>query len=75
MQDDYNGAFEAVEHLIKNGYGRIAHIAGSKGLTFTQKRLQDTLKHLKNITSRYVRNGLFIPAFRRKAVKKIRMNY
>src|ERR1700704_3617248 len=25
MQADYNGAFEAVEHLIKNGYTRIAH--------------------------------------------------
>src|SRR5690606_31466438 len=28
MQDDYNGAFEGVEHLINNGYQKIAHIAG-----------------------------------------------
>lgn len=40
MQDDHNGAFEAVEHLIKKGYRRIAHIAGPKGLSFTQKRLR-----------------------------------
>jgi len=46
MQDDYNGAFEAVEHLIKNGYKRIAHIAGPKGLTFTQRRLQGYLDAL-----------------------------
>ncbi|MFD1631278.1 LacI family DNA-binding transcriptional regulator [Pseudopedobacter beijingensis] len=39
MQDDYNGAFEAVEHLIERGYTKIAHIAGPKGLTFTEKRL------------------------------------
>ena len=47
MQDDYNGAFEAVEHLIKNGYRRIAHIAGPKELTFTQKRLQGYIDALK----------------------------
>lgn len=40
MQDDYNGAFEAVEHLISNGYSRIAHIAGPKGLSFTGARLR-----------------------------------
>ena len=40
MQDDYNGAFEAVEHLVKKGYRRIAHIAGPRELTFTKKRLQ-----------------------------------
>jgi len=40
MQDDYNGAFEAVEHLISNGYTRIAHIAGPKGLSFTEARLR-----------------------------------
>ena len=41
------GAFEAVEHLIKNGYRRIAHIAGPKELTFTQKRLQGYIDALK----------------------------
>jgi LacI family transcriptional regulator len=46
MQDDHNGAFEAVEHLIKKGYRRIAHIAGPKGLTFTQKRLRGYLDAL-----------------------------
>ncbi len=39
-QDDYNGAFEAVEHLIKNGYQRIAHISGPKGFPVTEKREQ-----------------------------------
>lgn len=38
MQDDFNGAFEAVEHLISNGYSRIAHITGPGNLELTAKR-------------------------------------
>lgn len=47
MQDDYNGAFEAVEHLVQMGYSKIAHIAGPKGLDFTEKRLTGYLDALK----------------------------
>jgi len=38
MQDDFNGAFEAVEHLIRSGYSRIAHITGPANLQLTAKR-------------------------------------
>ncbi|MGM9509763.1 LacI family DNA-binding transcriptional regulator [Larkinella sp. GY13] len=38
MQDDYHGAYAATQHLIDQGYRRIAHLAGPAGLTFTQKR-------------------------------------
>jgi LacI family transcriptional regulator len=47
MQDDYHGAFEAVKHLIENGYRRIAHISAAKELTITQKRLQGYLDALQ----------------------------
>jgi LacI family transcriptional regulator len=47
MQDDYDGAFTAVEHLIENGYNKIAHIAGPKGLSFTEKRLQGYIAALQ----------------------------
>lgn len=39
MQDDFNGAYEATNHLIMQGYSRIAHIAGPEGQLFTKKRL------------------------------------
>lgn len=58
MQDDFNGAFEAVEHLILNGYERIAHIAGPKGLLFTERRLQGYLsalaKHKIDVKKEYI---------------------
>jgi LacI family transcriptional regulator len=47
MQDDYYGAFAAVEHLIENGYTKIAHIAGHQGLTFTKDRVQGYCDALK----------------------------
>ncbi|WP_343746397.1 LacI family DNA-binding transcriptional regulator [Chitinophaga sp.] len=47
MQDDYNGAFEATEHLIAKGYRRIAHIAGPQGLTFTGNRQRGYLDALR----------------------------
>ncbi|RZJ23603.1 MAG: LacI family transcriptional regulator [Acinetobacter sp.] len=37
--DDYEGAFNAVEHLIEIGKKRIAHFAGPKSLSISNKRL------------------------------------
>ena len=37
--DDYSGAFNAVEHLIKRGKRRIAHLAGPATLQISRKRL------------------------------------
>lgn len=36
--DDYKWAFNAVEHLIRQGYKRIAHLAGPKRLLLSQER-------------------------------------
>lgn len=38
--DDYNGAFNAVEHLIQQGYKRIAHLAGPQNLQIGKERLR-----------------------------------
>jgi DNA-binding LacI/PurR family transcriptional regulator len=48
--DDYDGAFRAVEHLIKRKKKRIAHLAGPDTLSMSVKRLQgyrDALKKNK----------------------------
>lgn len=49
LVNDYEGAFKAVEHLIENGYRRIAHIGGPSVLRISHNRLkgyQDALmKH------------------------------
>lgn len=46
-QNDFGGAFMAVEHLIKNGYREIAHIAGPLTLSFTKERVRGYLAALK----------------------------
>jgi DNA-binding LacI/PurR family transcriptional regulator len=45
--DDYEGAFEAVEHLISTGKKRIAHLAGPNTLAISKKRLNGYLDALK----------------------------
>jgi len=45
--DNIQGAFSAVEHLIKLGHKRVAMITGLKGVTTTQERIQGYLEALK----------------------------
>lgn len=45
--DDYKGAFLATEHLIKNGYGRIAHVLGPQHIKGFQDRYSGYLGALK----------------------------
>lgn len=47
MQNDFEGAFIAVEHLIKNGYRKIAHIGGPQGLSFSINRLNGYISAIK----------------------------
>lgn len=44
--DDRKWAFKAVEHLIKCGYRKIAHLAGNENLSVTKGRLQGYLDAL-----------------------------
>ncbi|WP_337040431.1 LacI family DNA-binding transcriptional regulator [Emticicia sp. 17c] len=46
--DDYQGAYIAVEHLIKMGCKRIAHLKGPNGTSVSEKRLEGYLDALKN---------------------------
>ena len=48
ISDDYNGAFEAVSHLVENGYQRIAHIGSDDKHSIGLDRrngYRDALKH------------------------------
>jgi LacI family transcriptional regulator len=38
--DDYHGAFAAVEHLIRTGRRRIAHLKGPNGMAVTEQRFR-----------------------------------
>lgn len=44
--DDFKGAFLATEHLIKQGYKRIAHITAAQHITIGNSRLQGYKKAL-----------------------------
>lgn len=48
MQDDFNGAYKAVRHLIQSGYKKIAHITGPADLLLTEKRMGGYLSALKD---------------------------
>ena len=46
--DDYNGAYQAVKHLIEQGYKRITHLAGPKNLAISKKRKAGYMAALKD---------------------------
>lgn len=48
MIDDYKGGFLATEHLIKQGYRRIAHVLGQQHLTIFKDRLNGYRAALKH---------------------------
>ena len=47
LVDDYDGAFQAVEYLIKSGCKDIAHLSGPMNLSTTKHRLQGYLDALE----------------------------
>ena len=47
LVDDYDGAFQAVDYLVKTGCKKIAHIGGPLNLSTTKHRLKGYLDALK----------------------------
>jgi LacI family transcriptional regulator len=47
VTDNFKGAYEATEHLIQNGFERIAAVAGSEFLSITRERLAGYTEALK----------------------------
>ena len=58
--DDYKWAYKAVEHLIKQGYKRIAHLMGPENLLVSKKRKEGYLTALKDY-SLEINEELIIP--------------
>ncbi|MCR9015794.1 LacI family DNA-binding transcriptional regulator [Aquiflexum gelatinilyticum] len=58
--DDFEGAYNAVNHLIKQGYKKIAHIRGRKNVKNANERYEGYLKALKDhhveITENWVKS-------------------
>ena len=76
LVDDYDGAFQAVEYLIKTGCENIAHITGPSNLSISQHRFQGYLDAMKkhNITiddQMVVSVNGFTPEFGVQAAKKL----
>jgi LacI family transcriptional regulator len=63
MQDDYSGAFEATEHLVSQGYVKIAHLAGPSDIAMTERRLKGYLdaleKHRIPVRKKFIINSGF----------------
>jgi len=60
LVDDYDGAFQAVDYLIKSGCKRVAHIGGPLNLSTTKHRLEGYLDALKEnnmpIDNKYIKH-------------------
>jgi LacI family transcriptional regulator len=46
--NDYDGAYQAVTHLISQGYKKIVHLAGPKNLTISKKRREGYIQALED---------------------------
>ncbi len=74
--DDYKGAYESVEHLIRNGYKRIAHFAGPQHHNIYSQRKLGYLEALKNngfeIDEEIIFHNTIVQETGYKAMQKIR---
>lgn len=78
IADNEGGAFNGTEHLIKNGYKKIAHITSSTHLSITKERLngyRNALTHYniepKEVYIKYCNHGGMIQEEIEKAVKEL----
>lgn len=76
LVDDYDGAFQAVDYLVRTGCNRIAHISGPSNLSTSAHRLKGYLDALKKNNRAIdqeliVEVGGFSPDFGVEAGKKL----
>ncbi len=56
MVDDFDGGYQATDHLIKQGYTNIAHLAGPSNLEITRQRKMGYKKALEDHGLRFSEN-------------------
>lgn len=78
VSNNFKGAYDATQHLIKQGYKRIGHITSSNFLSITVERLEGYMKALKenNIETdekyiKYCTHGGMIPGEIQQAVTEL----
>ncbi|HEY4148582.1 MAG TPA: LacI family DNA-binding transcriptional regulator, partial [Chitinophagaceae bacterium] len=76
--DNAGGAYKAIQHLLENGYRKIAHITSSPNLSITQERLEGYNKALlENGISpnpdyiRYCQHGGMLPEEVEQAIEQL----
>ncbi len=76
--NNFKGAYEATEHLVRQGFRRIAHITSSNNLSITLERLEGYLEALEHnsvhVDERYIKycvHGGMIPEETRAAVDEL----
>lgn len=75
--DDYKWALFATEHLIRQGYKDIVHLAGTKNLTLTKNRMKGfeaAHKKYKQPVGRIIHCGFNMEAGEQVALKMIEKN-
>ena len=76
--DNYKGAYDAIQHLLKAGYKRIAHMASSAHISITKERLrgydaalQDNKIPINEAYIKYCNHGGMIQSELENAVKEL----
>ncbi|MEM7548603.1 MAG: LacI family DNA-binding transcriptional regulator [Bacteroidota bacterium] len=69
--DDYEASYSAVQHLIKEGCKRIAHVAGPQNLQNSRKRLEGYKDALKDNSLYQDNNLLVFSEYHTKEVRRI----
>lgn len=70
IADDYNAAYRATEHLIKNGCKTVAHITASKNLNHSNNRLYGYLGALKDNQIEINEDLIFYFQFNHSSIQK-----
>ncbi len=75
VSDDYQGAYQAVSHLVKQGYQRVAHIAGPNQLSVSKNRMKGYIEALRDaghpVNEQYIRHCSLTKEHKRQCASEL----